>query len=540
MSKILIYSCIFIKESLCDLFNLLLITYKLFGCAPNNVDYLVICDPNFKEKINHMFNSLSMNYKVWFQSTNSIMDATCMRLNIFDYSDIKNYNKILYLDVDILITNNLKNILDIQLENKLYALKEGNTEGKCWGNTLYNNNNNPKKDAFTTGILLFNNNNIIKTLFNNIKKHIKTHISQNLPMPAAYDQPFIIYTAINNNLYNNTRLVNIAINNPKKFNQETLSHFPGGVGNYERKIILMSNYLRDIMFNSKIKSNILVPIDHYRKIIEDNNDKFKTLDNICKQTGELLEGNCFTEHLNINNKIHELVYKQMNHFSLGKIATNIMEIGFNAGHSSLLYLLSNPKCKLTLFDLCEHKYTQLCFNYLNTLFPNRLTLYSGDSTITIPNFIKQNPTKKFDLIHIDGGHLIHVATLDFNNSLKLASDTIIFDDTQIPVLNNLFNEKINSGFVYEINLYETLKYKHRICKVNPVLNNTYSWGTSTIKFLSQYKMEAFGNGTYVFLDSFLIKATFGGHTHMLNFDHNYKSFIAIRQVDNIIVKGILI
>ena len=34
------------------------------------------------------------------------------------------YNKILYLDCDILVTNSLNEILDFQLENKLYVLQE--------------------------------------------------------------------------------------------------------------------------------------------------------------------------------------------------------------------------------------------------------------------------------------------------------------------------------------------------------------------------------------------------------------------------------
>ena len=94
----------------------------------------------------------------------------------------------------------------------------------------------------------------------------------------------------------------------------------------------------------------VIQINEYNNILNDNKNHFNKLYTICKETGENVEGNCFTEHLNIDSKINELIYKQMNHFSLGQNATNIMEIGFNAGHSSLLYLLSNPKSKLTIFD----------------------------------------------------------------------------------------------------------------------------------------------------------------------------------------------
>ena len=86
----------------------------------------------------------------------------------------------------------------------------------------------------------------------------------------------------------------------------------------------------------------VIQINDYKKILNNNKIHLKKLHAICKEIGEQVEGNCFTEHLNVDNHINELIYKQLNHFSLGQNAYNIMEIGFNAGHSSLLYLLSNP------------------------------------------------------------------------------------------------------------------------------------------------------------------------------------------------------
>ena len=42
---------------------------------------------------------------------------------------------------------------------------------------------------------------------------------------------------------------NYKVDNPKQFNGETISHFPGGPGNYKNKIVKMSNFMKDIMFN---------------------------------------------------------------------------------------------------------------------------------------------------------------------------------------------------------------------------------------------------------------------------------------------------
>ena len=54
MNKTLIYSCVFLSEQYIDLINLLLKSFKLFGNSPNNVDYLILCNPNFQKKI-HIF-----------------------------------------------------------------------------------------------------------------------------------------------------------------------------------------------------------------------------------------------------------------------------------------------------------------------------------------------------------------------------------------------------------------------------------------------------------------------------------------------------
>ena len=210
----------------------------------------------------------------------------------------------------------------------------------------------------------------------------------------------------------------------------------------------------------------LIQIDDYKKILNDNKNHFDKLYKICKEIGENVEGNCFTKHNNIDRTINELIYKQLNLFSLGMNATNIMEIGFNAGHSCLLFLLSNPNSKLTIFDICQHKYTKPCFEYLQSVFPNRLKIFPGDSTKTVAEFYNNNPNTKFDLIHIDGCHDGDIPNKDFYNSLKMATDIIIWDDTQSRRLNNLFKGYIKKGLVTEILMYETFVYKHRICRVN--------------------------------------------------------------------------
>ena len=107
---------------------------------------------------------------------------------------------------------------------------------------------------------------------------------------------------------------------------------------------------------------------------------------------------------------------------------NMMEIGFNAGHSAEIFLYNNPSLTLTSFDIGMSHYIETGKDYIDYTYPGRHTLILGDSTITVP----QMPVEtKFDIIFIDGGHDYEVALADMTNCRRFAhKDTLLlFDDT---------------------------------------------------------------------------------------------------------------
>jgi hypothetical protein len=68
-----------------------------------------------------------------------------------------------------------------------------------------------------------------------------------------------------------------------------------------------------------------------------------------------------------------------------------------------------------------------------------------------------------------------------------------------------------------------------ICSINEFINNnlenkTYTWENLYIKFLRNFKMDAFGEGYYQFIDKHNIIANFGGREHNINFSEDYTSF----------------
>ena len=111
---------------------------------------------------------------------------------------------------------------------------------------------------------------------------------------------------------------------------------------------------------------------------------------------------------------------------------SIMEIGFNAGHSALLFLaITPPETKVVSFDLGEYAYVFAAKRYIDSVFPGRHTLVTGDSTITIPKYEEQvahrmknpdtEPPLRFDFIFIDGGHQEDIPIKDIINSQRLAA-----------------------------------------------------------------------------------------------------------------------
>ena len=114
---------------------------------------------------------------------------------------------------------------------------------------------------------------------------------------------------------------------------------------------------------------------------------------------------------------------------------HICEVGFNAGHSTALWLSANPTATVDTFDLFNPHLTGFMrpnLLLLQRLFPGRLTAHVGDSLRTIP---AANLSTPCDLVHVDGRHSYANTRQDTINFMRIShpSTLYLFDDQCDPL-----------------------------------------------------------------------------------------------------------
>lgn len=161
------------------------------------------------------------------------------------------------------------------------------------------------------------------------------------------------------------------------------------------------------------------------------------LNQILRQSGEFIEGNNFyldgVTPAEEQMPVVEFRIRRRAHVLLAQQYDRVVEVGFNAGHSALLLLTANPDLIYTGIDICTHGYTSTCYEYLKSVFGDRVRLTKGNSVEQLPLLYSIYPDLKDKSIGwiIDGCHLIDIAKIDAYNVVEvLANDgeLLLFDD----------------------------------------------------------------------------------------------------------------
>lgn len=110
---------------------------------------------------------------------------------------------------------------------------------------------------------------------------------------------------------------------------------------------------------------------------------------------------------------------------------NFCEIGFNAGHTSLLFLSTQTKGVVYAFDHGLARYTIAAHDFIDDTFPERIVFLLGDTVITIPQLREYYPDSQCDIVYIDGSTSSYETTL---KDIEKLSELISYD--HILILGN--------------------------------------------------------------------------------------------------------
>jgi hypothetical protein len=252
--KKLIYFCAFHKKEYLFLLRYLLVSIKLFSKIDKDIDFLLFTSPDFNDTVYELTKDLDINIKVKFFNFTSQHEAGCARIHIFEYENINDYSKILYLDTDILIQRDLMKVFDYLVEDKLYATKEYDIYGAGHGAYFFDFNIFDKNlPSLNSGVLLFRNSPAIRAVFHDINTHIENLKKRSTIWPGCMDQPFISFHFIKNymcNLVTLTPLICLSEHTMpplRESSEHIIIQFVWPIGNALHKMDRMKRYLNTLL-----------------------------------------------------------------------------------------------------------------------------------------------------------------------------------------------------------------------------------------------------------------------------------------------------
>ena len=172
------------------------------GLSLENIDILIMCDQDY---LKHVQEKLPSWVKIMIVEKNDTAVQSSMRkIEIFNYPEIDNYDKILYLDSDIVSVKNIKVFFEKELDPNVLYVKSENVDHTSSFHSLksYKYTNEQLMffkehdiKPFSCGHFLFKNSIQMNHHFNNIINLVKKYIGN-----YFYEQSFMNYYFNLNNL----------------------------------------------------------------------------------------------------------------------------------------------------------------------------------------------------------------------------------------------------------------------------------------------------------------------------------------------------
>ena len=140
----------------------------------------------------------------------------------------------------------------------------------------------------------------------------------------------------------------------------------------------------------------------------------------------------------------------------------VCEVGFNAGHSTLLWLMQDPRVRVRAFDLGIHWYSPHVTGFFDAAFDaGRVDVTFGDSQQTLPAFAaafnSTEPPEFCDLIFVDGDHHFDAALADLRNlraAARPGHHVLLMDDPDHDEVGRAWRAVLADGVEHFGDVYE--------------------------------------------------------------------------------------
>lgn len=261
--KNLIYMCVFFNRKYIELAKILLKSLKVFGEVDDSIDILIITNSDFRDELSDFCKTLGILYKIHVTNKITIEESKISRYEIFEIGNdvnLQEYSQILYLDIDVIIQKDIKEIFKYTLSEKIYVRDQGDIGCDMYGQVLFeewkkesdNNYIDNKTKSFCSGVLLFKRCKAVEELFERTLRHFSEYKKSGKGFGTCIDQPFLNFNAIITNMYDIELLKDKITNNPDiNSRKEIICHFSGNTCVFDIKYTAMTS-LYDYRTNEKI------------------------------------------------------------------------------------------------------------------------------------------------------------------------------------------------------------------------------------------------------------------------------------------------
>jgi hypothetical protein len=221
---------------------------SFYDVGPNaNIDFMVYTNTDYRAQIEARMGGRPVKFfeKNFVKTMNQ---TRISKVDIFDYPEIAQYEKIVYIDADSLFLRDPTPLFEAIVEDVVYASGEGNVlcEANYWGRSLFlkNDANCADQEGFSVSCLGFKNLPEIKKTFSKIKQAFYLDMYQNKLL--FYDQPFFNAFLINNQMVNKTDYKRLILSRPTPEDAAEKGlvavHFAGCPGHAQIKLDLFAEF----------------------------------------------------------------------------------------------------------------------------------------------------------------------------------------------------------------------------------------------------------------------------------------------------------